>query len=151
MFDGREPIYLQIAEQIRDQVLRGTLGEEEQVMSTTQYATTFRINPATAQKAFGELVEEGILYKRRGLGMFVAAGARETLRERRRARFFAEVVDQVAAEARVLDIPIDDVVARLRATPSAADPGEGRPTPTSSSPHEATSPHESPSPHKEQS
>lgn len=115
MFDGREPIYLQIAEQIRDQVLRGTLGEEEQVMSTTQYATTFRINPATAQKAFAELVEEGILYKRRGLGMFVAAGARETLRERRRARFFAEVVDPVVTEARVLGVPIDDVVAHLRA------------------------------------
>lgn len=114
MFDGREPIYLQIAEQIREQVVSGTLGEDEQVMSTTQYATTFRINPATAQKAFAELVEEGILYKRRGLGMFVAPGARERLLERRRARFFAEVVDPVAAEARVLGIDVDDVVARLR-------------------------------------
>lgn len=119
MFDGREPIYLQIAEQIRDQVLRGSLAEEEQVMSTTQYATTFRINPATAQKAFAELVEEGVLYKRRGLGMFVAAGARQALRERRRARFFAEVVDPVVAEARVLGVAVDDVVSRLRAVHDA--------------------------------
>ena len=120
MFDGREPIYLQIAEQIREQVVSGALGEDEQVMSTTQYATAFRINPATAQKAFAELVEEGILYKRRGLGMFVAPGAREQLLDVRRASFFAEVVDPVAAQARVLGIDVDDVVARLREQYAAA-------------------------------
>ena len=65
MFDGREPLYVQIADQIRQDVLSGALEAEEQVMSTTQYATTFRINPATAAKAFAELVDEGVLYKRR--------------------------------------------------------------------------------------
>lgn len=119
-FEGREPIYLQIADQIRADVLRGVLGEEEQVMSTTQYATAYRINPATAAKAFAELVDEGTLYKRRGVGMFVAPGARERLRAQRRERFFTEVVDPVAAEARVLGIPLDDVVARLRAQDAAA-------------------------------
>jgi GntR family transcriptional regulator len=114
-FDGREPIYLQIADQIRTDVVSGALGEEEQVMSTTQYATAYRINPATAAKAFAELVDEGTLYKRRGVGMFVAPGARERLVADRRERFFADVVDPVAAEARVLGIPLDDVVARLRA------------------------------------
>lgn len=118
-FEGREPIYLQIADQIRADVLRGVLGEEEQVMSTTQYATAYRINPATAAKAFAELVDEGTLYKRRGVGMFVAPGARERLRAQRRERFFTEVVDPVAAEARVLGIPLDDVVARLRAQDAA--------------------------------
>ena len=120
VFDGREPIYLQIADQIRTEVLSGALGEEEQVMSTTQYATTYRINPATAAKAFAELVDEGTLYKRRGVGMFVAAGARERLRAARRECFFSDVVDPVAAEAAMLGIPLDDVVARLRAQ------GEGR-------------------------
>ncbi len=115
MFDGREPIYRQIADQIRTEVLSGALGEEEQVMSTTQYATAYRINPATAAKAFAELVDDGTLYKRRGVGMFVAAGARERLLAQRRDRFFADVVDPVAAEARMLGIPMDDVVARLRA------------------------------------
>ncbi len=115
VFDGREPIYLQIADQIRTEVLSGALGEEEQVMSTTQYATTYRINPATAAKAFAELVDEGTLYKRRGVGMFVAAGARERLRAARRERFFSDVVDPVAAEAAMLGVPLDDVVARLRA------------------------------------
>lgn len=115
MFDGPEPIYLQIADWIRAQVLSGELGEEEQVMSTTQFATTFRINPATAAKAFGELVDEGILYKRRGIGMFVATGARERLRNQRRQSFFADVVDPVAEQARLLGVPLEDVVSRLRA------------------------------------
>lgn len=114
MFDGRDPIYLQIADQIRGDVLDGTLGEEEQVMSTTQYATTFRINPATAAKAFTELVDEGVLYKRRGVGMFVSPGARDRLVAARRERFLADVVEPLAAEARRLDIPLDDVVAHLR-------------------------------------
>lgn len=116
-FDGRDPIYLQIADQIRTDVVSGALGEEEQVMSTTQYATAYRINPATAAKAFAELVDEGTLYKRRGVGMFVAPGARDRLVAQRRERFFADAVDPVATEARVLGIPLDDVVARLRAQP----------------------------------
>ena len=79
MFDGRDPIYLQIADQIRDDVVSGALAEEEQVMSTTQYATTYRINPATAAKAFTQLVDDGVVYKRRGVGIFVAPGARARL------------------------------------------------------------------------
>ena len=97
MFDGRDPIYLQIADRIRDDVLSGALGEEEQVMSTTQYATTYRINPATAAKAFTQLVDQGVVYKRRGVGIFVSPGARERLLAERRRSFFADVVEPVAA------------------------------------------------------
>jgi GntR family transcriptional regulator len=114
VFDGRDPIYLQIADQIRDDIVSGALAEEEQVMSTTQYATTYRINPATAAKAFAQLVDEGVVHKRRGVGIFVSPGARQQLLDRRRERFFADVVEPVAAEARVLGIPLEDVVARLR-------------------------------------
>jgi GntR family transcriptional regulator len=114
VFDGRDPIYVQIADQIRQDVLRGDLRPEEQVMSTTQYATTFRINPATAAKAFAQLVEDGVLYKRRGVGMFVAPDAPERLRAEGRDSFFAEVVDPVAEQARALGISLDEVVARLR-------------------------------------
>ncbi|KQY46824.1 GntR family transcriptional regulator [Cellulomonas sp. Root137] len=113
MFDGRDPLYVQIADQIRADVLSGALAAEEQVMSTTQYATTFRINPATAAKAFTELVDEGVLYKRRGIGMFVADGARERLLEQRRATFFADVVEPMLEQARVLGITTDEIVARL--------------------------------------
>ncbi|MBD5786117.1 GntR family transcriptional regulator [Cellulosimicrobium terreum] len=110
MFDGPEPIYLQIAQMVRAQVLAGQTAEEEQVMSTTEFATTFRINPATAAKAFALLVDEGVLYKRRGLGMFVAPGARERLLAEHRERFFAEVLDPALAQADVLDIPSAAIV-----------------------------------------
>ena len=124
VFDERSPIYRQIAEQIRSDVLSGGLGEDEQVMSTTQYASFYRINPATAAKAFQELVDEGVLYKRRGVGMFVAPGAREHLLAQRRGRFFAEVVDPMVVEARALGIPLYEIVTRMREVADEA-PTEG--------------------------
>ncbi|CAN5640041.1 GntR family transcriptional regulator [soil metagenome] len=113
MFDGRDPIYRQIADQIRQDVVAGTLMEDEPVMSTNQYASAFRINPATAAKAFAELVAEGVLYKRRGVGMFIASGARERLTRARRARFFQDVLDPVIDEALRLSIPIADLRAHI--------------------------------------
>ncbi|WP_125776365.1 GntR family transcriptional regulator [Antribacter gilvus] len=114
MFDGPEPIYVQIAQMIRGQVLARELTEEDQVMSTTQFATTFRINPATAAKAFGQLVDEGVLYKRRGLGMFVAPGARERLLDEHRRRYFAEVLEPALVQAELLEIPLDSIVDHVR-------------------------------------
>lgn len=113
MFEGREPIYVQIAQQIRAEILAGTLPEEGQVMSTTQYATTYRINPATAAKAFAELVDEGLLYKRRGVGMFVAAGARERLLDLHRQSFFTEVLDPALTQADLLGIGVEELVEHI--------------------------------------
>lgn len=115
MFDERSPIYHQIAESIKNDILSGELQAEDQVMSTNQYAAHFRINPATAAKAFQQLVDEGVLYKRRGIGMFVSADARTELLEQRRERFFAEVVEPMVDEARVIGIPLDDIVHRINA------------------------------------
>ena len=115
MFEGREPIYHQIAEAIRGEILSGALEEEDQVMSTTQYATTYRINPATAAKAFAQLVDEGVLYKRRGVGMFVAPGAAEALRSQRRLAFFTERLDPVIREAGLLGLSTSDLIAHLDA------------------------------------
>ncbi|GAA4456350.1 GntR family transcriptional regulator [Phytohabitans houttuyneae] len=113
MFDDRSPIYLQIADKIKEDILSGALGEDEQVMSTNQYASFYRINPATAAKGFQQLVEEGVLYKRRGIGMFVSPDAREKLRTERRERFFEQVVDVMIAEAQVIGIPLDEIVRRI--------------------------------------
>jgi GntR family transcriptional regulator len=113
MFDDRSPIYRQIADQIRTEVLTGALKPDDQVMSTTQYAEFYRINPATAAKAFQQLVDEKVIYKRRGVGMFVSPGAPERLRAEYRQRFFAAVVDPVVTEARTVGIPIADVIARI--------------------------------------
>ena len=114
VFDDRSPIYRQIADQIKADILRGTLHEEEQVMSTNQYAAFYRINPATAAKGFQQLVDEGVLYKKRGIGMFVSSGARDQLRAQHRDRFFAEVIEPMVIEARTIGIPLGEIIRRLQ-------------------------------------
>ena len=115
MFDDSSPIYRQIAEAITRDILNGTLAEEEQVMSTNQYAAFYRINPATAAKAFQHLVDEGVLYKKRGIGMFVSSGARDQLREQHRQRFVSDVLVPLLAEAKAIGLSIDEVIALLQA------------------------------------
>lgn len=113
MFDDRSPIYRQIADQVKADVVNGTLDGDEQVMSTNQYAAYYRINPATVAKAFQQLVDERVLYKKRGIGMFVSPTARDTLRAQRRETFFSDVVDPMVAEARAVGIPVTEVIARI--------------------------------------
>ena len=113
MFDDRSPIYRQIAEQIKKEVLDGSLGSDEQVMSTNQYAEYYRINPATAAKAFQLLVDEGVLYKKRGIGMFVSPDARSNLQAQRRERFYGDFVEPMVTEMKAVGIPSQDVVRRI--------------------------------------
>ena len=112
-FDDRSPIYQQLAERIKQQVLSGALREGEQVMSTNQYAAFYQINPATVAKAFQLLVADRVLQKRRGIGMFVSPHARENLRAERRERFFADVVEPMVIQARLLGIPVTEVIKHL--------------------------------------
>ncbi len=91
-FDDASPIYLQIAEEIRTQILSGELAEGARLTSTTEYATRYRINPATANKAVSLLVDEGLVVKRRGIGMFVTQGALERLRRSRRTTYTDDVL-----------------------------------------------------------
>ncbi|MFC0627986.1 GntR family transcriptional regulator [Kribbella deserti] len=128
MFDDRSPIYLQIAEQIKNDIVTGALGEDEQVMSTNQYAAFYRINPATAAKGFAQLVDEGVLYKKRGIGMFVSPNARELLRSGRRESFFAEVVDPMIAEAHAIGVPLADVIRRIEHHETTPAPGSAETT-----------------------
>lgn len=86
-FSSQTPIYIQIADDIRQRVVAGELQAGDQLMSTTQYSTTYRINPATANKAFNLLVEEGVVEKRRGIGMFITPTAHETLTRAGRATY----------------------------------------------------------------
>src|SRR3954454_21417414 len=108
VFEDR-PLFVQITEQIESAIIDGTLAEEQQVPSTNELAAFHRINPATALKGINRLVADGILYKRRGIGMFVSAGARELLRERRRADFARQYVDPLVAEARKLGLRPDEI------------------------------------------
>ena len=122
MFDDRSPIYRQIADRIEADVLTGALRGDEQVMSTNKYAAFHRINPATVAKAFQQLVDDGVLYKKRGIGMFVSPEAPETLRSRRRKTFFTDVVDPMVTQARTLGIPPDELIERINELSN----GEGR-------------------------
>ena len=97
-------IYLQISEMIETDILRGILLEEEQVPSTNELARQFRINPATAAKGVNLLVEEGILYKKRGIGMFVSTGAVAAIRQKRKAAFYEDYVKTLVNEAKNLHI-----------------------------------------------
>ena len=110
MFHDRSPIYLQIADGIKNDVLSGALKEDDQVMSTNQYAAFYRINPATAAKGFAQLVDEGVLYKRRGIGMFVSPGARDMLLAERRTVFAERFVEPLLAEARKLGLTPADLI-----------------------------------------
>jgi GntR family transcriptional regulator len=104
VFDDGTPIFQQLADRIAGDVLSGTYAEGDQVASTNEFAAFYRINPATAGKAVNLLVDRGVLYKRRGIGMFVAEGARERLAEQRRAAFAAEYVRPLVLEAAALGI-----------------------------------------------
>lgn len=106
MFDEGTPIFQQLADRIADDVLSGTYAEEQQVASTNEFAAFYRINPATAGKAVNLLVDRGVLYKRRGIGMFVAPGARDLLAEQRRARFAEQYVRPLVREAAALGIDV---------------------------------------------
>ena len=114
--DESRPIFQQIAERIENDIIAGALPEETQVPSTNEFATFLRINPATAGKGVALLVDAGILYKKRGIGMFVAAGARDRLLADRRERFRDQYVAPLLAEASKLGITSRDVVALITDT-----------------------------------
>jgi DNA-binding transcriptional regulator YhcF (GntR family) len=102
--DDSRPIFLQIAEQVENDIITGVVAEESQVPSTNEFAAFYRINPATALKGVNLLVDAGVIYKKRGIGMFVVAGARERVMERRRDQFLVEYVRPLLAEASKLGI-----------------------------------------------
>ncbi len=112
-FDEEKPIYLQIAENIEDAILAGAFEEETQVPSTTEISVRFKINPATALKGVNLLVDNEILYKKRGLGMFVQEGAAEKIRSRRKVAFYDRYVQALLAEAQKLGLTKGEVISMI--------------------------------------
>lgn len=112
-FDQERPIFVQLAEQLEDAILAGVYGEENQVPSITEYSVAYKINPATALKGVNLLVDAGLLYKKRGLGMFVAPGARDALIKRRREGFYTGRVLPVVREATNLDLTKSDLMTMI--------------------------------------
>ena len=113
MNEDAGPIFRQVAADIENAIVAGSLAEETQAPSTNELAAFHRINPATAAKGLNQLVADGVLYKRRGVGMFVATGAREQLLKRRRSEFADQYVSPLMAEARKLGIPVHELTAMI--------------------------------------
>src|ERR1700734_201436 len=117
--DDDTPLFAQIAERLAEEIADGGLAEGERVPSMNELAAFYRINPATAAKGLNLLAEDGLLEKRRGIGMFVASGARRRLLAQRRQRFAAQYVDPRVTEAARLGIDSDELIALVRTSAQA--------------------------------
>ena len=108
-FDDSRPICLQLAEMLEDGIISGAFPEGGQIPSITEYSAALKINPATALKGINLLVDAGLVYKKRGVGMFVAEGAREALLAKRREGFYESQAKPAAREAKALGITLDEL------------------------------------------
>lgn len=109
-FESDKPIYQQIAEEFEDAILSGGFKEEMQVPSTTEISVNYKINPATVLKGINILVDSNILYKKRGLGMFVQKGATEVIRNKRKQAFYEGYILNLLSEAAKLGIDKKDII-----------------------------------------
>ncbi len=112
--DSKVPIYIQIAEFLEDLILEDKLKEEEQAPSTNQLAAYYKLNPATARKGLNILVDEQILYKKRGLGMYVSTGAVKRIKTKRKKMFVEEYIMKLIIECKKLDIDINEVIEMIK-------------------------------------
>jgi DNA-binding transcriptional regulator YhcF (GntR family) len=110
---NEKPIFLQLAEAVEDNILKGIYPEETQVPSTNEVAVTLKVNPATVNRGVNLLVDEGIIYKKRGLGMFVSTGARQKILSRRRAAFYQNFLLPLLEEASNIGLSRADVIGML--------------------------------------
>ena len=105
-----QPVFQQIIAIIENGIIGGTYKTDELIISTTQISRLYNVNPATAVKAISRLSEDGILYKRPGIGMCVAAGAREKIFGRRKAAFLGSSVGEFLREAYTLGISVNELI-----------------------------------------
>lgn len=111
--NSEKPIFLQFAEELEDGILKGIFEEETQIPSTTEVAVKFQINPATANRGVNLLVDEGIIYKKRGIGMFVSPGAREKIAAKRKNAFYESYIVSLLEEAKNLNITKGEIIAMI--------------------------------------
>ena len=102
--NGHEPIFIQISKAIEDEILSDSIKEEMQVPSTTELSKFYKINPATVLKGVNILVDKEILFKKRGIGMFVSKGAKEIIKNGRKDNFKEVYLKDLISEAKKLGI-----------------------------------------------
>ena len=108
-----KPIFIQIAEGIEDAILTDSFPEESQIPSITEFSVMYKINPATALKVINMLVDEKIIYKKRGVGMFVSSGAKQKLNIKRRNAFFDSYIKTMLEEASRIGITKEEIIKLL--------------------------------------
>ncbi len=109
-----QPVFMQIQAIIENEIINGTYKVDDLIISTTQISRVYNVNPTTAVKAISRLAEDGILYKRPGIGMCVAEGAREKIFERRKNAFLEIALDGFLAEANTLNISTDELITLIK-------------------------------------
>ena len=117
-FGSQTPIFLQLSQGLEDEILSGVYREGEQIPSITELAASYKINPATALKGINLLVDAGIVYKKRGIGMFVAEGAKAAIMKKRKEHFFDDYIKGLLSEAASLGISRKELIEMI------ADAGE---------------------------
>jgi len=113
-FNSDTPIFMQIADEIENAIISDTLKEDQQVPSTTEISVQYKINPATVLKGVGLLADGGILYKKRGLGMFVASGAKDKIIQNRKQMFFEKYILPLISEANKLAINNNEIYEMIK-------------------------------------
>lgn len=114
ILNSNEPIFIQVARMLEDEILEGGIKEEDQVPSINEFAKLYRINPATVLKGINLLVSRKILYKKRGIGMFVKKGAKEIIREERIDIFKHAYVESIIKETQRLGISMEELIKILK-------------------------------------
>lgn len=109
-FDSINPIYLQIAQGIEDDIIKGNIKEGEQAYSQLIIARELNVNPATAAKGINVLVQKGILEKQRGFSMIVAIGARDKLLLEKKDKNFLDLIKQLVSEAEKIELSEESVI-----------------------------------------
>ena len=108
-----QPVFTQIMEIIESDIIKGVYNAGDLIVSTTQISKLYAVNPATAVKAVSKLADAGVLYKKRGIGMCVAEGAREKITERRKDIFLNVTLNAVLAEAHTLGVSNEELIIKI--------------------------------------
>ncbi|MFO3666087.1 GntR family transcriptional regulator [Anaerococcus sp. ENR0831] len=111
--DSNKLIFEQVAEMVENQILDGLLNPEDQSPSTTDFANIYGINPATARKGLNILVDEGILYKKRGMGMFVTSEAKKIISEKRKNEYLTNILPDLIKNIQMLGISQDELIKEI--------------------------------------
>ncbi len=112
-FNSTDPIFMQIANFLEDEIVQGYIEENTQIPSTTELSKIYTINPATILKGINILVDKNIIYKKRGIGMFVSVGAKQIIMQERKKAFSSNVINNLMEEANKLDITKQEIIKQI--------------------------------------